>query len=320
MELLLNAAIAPSTSRTYDAGVKCYLQFCVATSTHPFPATERLILRFLASVRRRLSYKTIKVYLAGIQFESVLRGFHLRLHKFARVYYALRGIRRLQGNEFSRPPRNPITLRHLSQLLSYAKKNFRRPDDVMVSAAVLLAFFALLRSSEYTCADSTHFDPESTLRFQDIQFEKEFQFAQVRIAKSKTDPFRVGCEIKVWATGGKLCPVKALKRFIERHPFQQGPLFTFRDGSFLTRSRLASIIRAALSDVNLNTHSFRIGAASAAAAAGIPDSTIQVMGRWASNAYRVYLRTPDKTFRNAALAMCRNHPTVPIWNPQERAT
>ena len=81
---------------------------------------------------------------------------------------------------------------------------------------------------------------------------------------------------------------------------------------------MASILRSAISDVNLNTHSFRIGGASAAATAGIPDSTIQVMGRWASNAYRVYLRTPDATFRRAAYAMSRNHPVVPLWNPQER--
>ena len=318
VRLLLDAAIAPSSSRTYDTGVRSYLQFCAATSTQPFPATEDDLLRFIASVRRRLSYKTIKVYLAGVQYKSALMGLQLRLHRFSRLHYALRGIRRLQGSEFSRPPRSPITLDHLSQLLSSAKKNFHRPDDYMITAAVLVAFFALLRSSEYTCPETRHYDPECALCFQDVQFEGHFQFAQIRISKSKTDPFRLGCDIKVWRTGGRLCPVKALRRFIQHHPVRQGPLFTFRDGSYLTRTRLASIMRSVLHDVDLNTHSFRIGGASAAAAAGIPDSTIQVMGRWASNAYRVYLRTPDTTFRQAAYAMSQRHSVLPLWNPHER--
>ena len=100
VRLLLDAAIAPSSSRTYDTGVKSYLQFCAATSTQPFPATEDDLLRFIASVRRRLSYKTIKVYLAGVQYKSALMGLQLRLHTFSRLHYALRGIRRLQGSEF----------------------------------------------------------------------------------------------------------------------------------------------------------------------------------------------------------------------------
>ena len=103
----------------------------------------------------------------------------------------------------------------------------------MISAAVLVAFFALLRSSEYTCPNTNNYDPETTLRFQDVYFQKDFQFAQIMIPKSKTDPFRVGCQIKVWATGGELCPVNALRRFVKNHPFGLGPLFTFRDGTFL---------------------------------------------------------------------------------------
>ena len=232
----------------------------------------------------------------------------------------LRGIRRLQGQKFTRPLRSPITLDHLLQLRRYAKLHFSHPDDKMLIAAFLLAFFALLRASEYTCLESRHYDPDVTLRFDNIRFDEEGKFLQVRLEKSKTDPFRFGCELKVWATGGKLCAVRALKHFVKLHPFKQGPLFTFRDGSFLTRSRLESVVKAALPDVNLNTHSFRIGGASAAAAAGIPDSTIQVMGRWASNAYRTYLRTPDATFQRAARAMSQRLSAVPTWKPYDGAT
>ena len=39
-------------------------------------------------------------------------------------------------------------------------------------------------------------------------------------------------------------------------------------------------------------HNFQIGAASSAAAAGIPAYFIKILGRWESEAYHLYIRTP----------------------------
>ena len=43
----------------------------------------------------------------------------------------------------------------------------------------------------------------------------------------------------------------------------------------------------------INSHSFHIGGASAAASAGVADSTIQILGRWTNNAYHRYIRISD---------------------------
>jgi len=43
-----------------------------------------------------------------------------------------------------------------------------------------------------------------------------------------------------------------------------------------------------------NTHSFRIGGATSAAEADVSQATIQQLGRWRSQAYRCYIRPPQK--------------------------
>ena len=221
------------------------------------------------------------------------------------LFYLLRGIRRTQGSLYQRPRRQPITISQLAAIISFLERSpYHSQDRSMLRSAVTLAFFGLLRCSEYTSHSMTRFDPESTLCFQDIRLTTDHQVMHIYIKKSKTDPFRAGCTIRIGAVGTHLCPVEAMHQYTRHQSNRDGPLFVFVNGSLLTRLHIKNLLSQSLpAATNIDTHSFRIGGATAAASAGVPNSTIQILGRWSSDAYRRYLHLSDDLVQRANRGM-----------------
>ena len=54
---------------------------------------------------------------------------------------------------------------------------------------------------------------------------------------------------------------------------------------------------------NFSSHLFHIGPATVATRNGIPDHLIQALGRWASNAYQLYIRTPSEALASLSLQL-----------------
>ena len=104
----------------------------------------------------------------------------------------------------------------------------------------------------------------------------------VKIKASKTDPFRVGVILRLASINNHaLCPVRGMRFYLRFRSTIPGPLFIFDNGVYLSRAYLAAFLQISLPAVpNINTHSFRIGGASAALSAGASDALIRIMGRW----------------------------------------
>ena len=78
---------------------------------------------------------------------------------------------------------------------------------------------------------------------------------------------------------------------LRKHTSSLDPLFSFIDGTPISRQYFTHQLQTALAFCNLSlqsyhTHSFRIGAASTAASQVFTEIQIQNMGRWNSNAFR----------------------------------
>ena len=88
----------------------------------------------------------------------------------------------------------------------------------------------------------------------------------------------------------------------------EGPLFRFNDGWLLTRQWLVDAVQRALQASGLNQsryrgHSFRIGAATTAAARGMEDAIINTLGRWRSLAYLDYVKIPREQLASYSVVL-----------------
>ena len=92
-----------------------------------------------------------------------------------------------------------------------------------------------------------------------------------------------------------MCPVHAVHVYLGFRGKHPGPLFSLPGlipitKRLFTENLNASLAWAGATASNIHPHSFRIGAATNAAAMGIPDDQIQRMGRWKSSAFKRYIR------------------------------
>ena len=309
------ASLAKRTQQTYTAAWKSYSTFCVTNDLAVWPVTEVKIVDFVThAALRQLSHKTLTVYLAGLKYFSQIHGYQLEVGSMHILYHVMRGIRRTQGNTLTRAKRSPITVHHLHILLSYLNICYPNSDGKMLWCSFTMAFFGLLRSSEYTSPTSTTVT-NTTLLVQDVSISIDGSRMFINLRGSKTDPFRQGTVIRLCKIQSALCPVHAASQFRKLHPTQQGPFLQFQNGSFLTRDRIASILQSAFPrENNINTHSFRIGGASAAASMGVQDTVIQILGRWSSDCFRQYIRITDRDMCLYQQLMANGLDSHRIWD------
>ena len=301
--------IAASTRRTYRAGITPYLAFCQRYGINPLPASELTLRYFCAEMSHSVSHATIKVYLAGIHLFHIENNFPDPTKEAPLLHYLCTAIKRYTGeNSFKRKPITISLLHSLKTSLSH-RRQLRSHDRHLFWAAFTLAFYGFLRASEYTSSTPAQYNRYLHLLRKDIKIQKDRM--TVRIKGSKTDQCKTSTSLLISKTGTRTCPVTAMQVFLKHsHHHKSLPLFTFQDGTFLTRRKVSmmtkSLLSSKVSDIHLySSHSYRIGAATAASAAGIPDSLIQVLGRWHSSAYKSYIRTSPEVLCNATKLMAK---------------
>ena len=249
-----------------------------------------------------LTHATIKVYLSAVRNLHVTAGLHKELSSqlTPRLEMVMKGIKNDKALIAPRS-RLPITIDIMSMIRKILSLKPKDHDNIMLWAACALAFFGFLRCSEFTVPSQEEYCPTSHLSLQDIVVDSRTSptMIQVTIKQSKTDLFRIGCKLCLGKTGVDICPISAILPYLAIRGDKYGPLLILANGSYLTRHHFASLLsetlqKAGVDSSGYNTHSFRIGAATTAKENGISDVHIKMLGRWQSNAYQLYIKTPQE--------------------------
>lgn len=167
----------------------------------------------------------------------------------------------------------------------------------LMSAMCSLAFYAFLRVGEIStttgpCNNLIHITQLDRL----VDKQGNVKALQLSLCQYKQSvpgqPFVVYIYPK-----DICCPVQLILSYVSLRGHSPGPLFCWPDGKAISRTFFIAQLNAAFKFNNLDSslykgHSFCIGAASWAAAKGFSDSQICLLGRWKSNAFLRYIRTP----------------------------
>lgn len=284
--MLFRSALAPSTLAFYRRVWNDFALFLGSTKIHfiQVPFVDQDVLRFVAFLfNGGMSYSSILSYLSALTYWIRYKNWPLVTRSFV-VTQALRGVRALSvGAQRHKFPVTPDILRSLcNALLAMHLRDF---DSARLKAMFLLSYYAFLRVGEL--CGSHH-----ALLIHNVHIH--ISYILIHFPSYKFSAGRCP-SIFLPAQSSDLCPVKALSVYISLRGHVPGPLFLNFDGSPCTiaryRSDLARVVACAgLSSFGITPHSFRIGAATAAAAIGIPEETIQRMGRWSSRAFIRYIK------------------------------
>ena len=199
----------------------------------------------------------------------------------------------------------------------------KRIDSVMLQAALLTAWYFMMRASEY--CDSGGVKSDMVLRGVDVKLTKDGVAAEVgeaneitvQFRKTKADQEAFGSCKTMGATGQEfLCPVAAMEEYRKYVPGRfKGPeaeraLFRWGNGVALKRIEVQSILQKAAVAEGLPadrflSHSLRIGGASALFQVTADVELVKRMGRWTSSAVHRYLHDGGHVLKELSGKMAR---------------
>lgn len=303
---LLWHGLAEATRQNYETPRRSFFLFSALKGYRHrggecLPAKAVWLIEWIASLAGRVKVKTMKVYLSGLRSCHVDLGLPIVAFQDDRLERVIRGIKR-QFGEANRRERTPLTRDALVLILRCLQEPTY--ENITLRAAFTLAFAGFLRVGEFTYRakdlDLGHNFRSWFLTKSSVTISTDRSHMSVNLPASKTDPFRGGVEILIAATRDEACPVKAMRRLRRWDHLRpsSAPLFTAHAAlrSPFTREWVVERLRSLAATAGLGTgawngHSFRRGAATWAAERGLPEDSIQALGRWSSTAYRAYIET-----------------------------
>ncbi|XP_021364068.1 uncharacterized protein LOC110457221 [Mizuhopecten yessoensis] len=264
------------------------------------PVKHTIVALYVAHAHNlKFANSTIASHLSAIAYWHSLHGFADPTKSFL-VRKAIRGAASLAPTY---DIRLPITLPILERLCSAVPTILNNVvQQNLVVAVFAVAFYSLARIGELLGHCSLGTSPKKVVQLDDVTFEADgavLKRMHITYREFKHNISGKPHVIPVEAnTTSNTCPVTSLYNYIKMRGSSPGALFIDELGQPFPRARSESITRRCLVFCDLDVarykgHSFRIGGASYAAAKGFTDAQIRLLGRWKTDAFKRYIRSPS---------------------------
>ena len=286
--IALGNVIDRSTLSNYNSALNSYLNF-VKLHDLPVEPTPDTLSFYTVYMCHHVNPRSVNTYLSGItqQLET-----HFPAVKEARnstiVRRTLQGCMRMRGSATSH--KRALTVDDLQLVVNHYSHSPTH-DDLLFLAMILTGFFGLLRLGELTFPDDTTLQnwKKVTRRHTMHICSDRYEFL---LQGHKADRFFEGNKIIIPALRFHHKPLLHFQRYIASrdtiHPVAS-PLWLTEAGTVPTRSFFINRLRLFFKN-DVAGHSMRAGGATSLAEHGVSPSIIQASGRWASDAFLVYIR------------------------------
>ncbi|KAF5368148.1 hypothetical protein D9615_010187 [Tricholomella constricta] len=302
---LLLESLSESTRQSYGAGLLRFTQFCDrlrVSENLRMPASDALLSAFIADASSSCSGACVRNWLSGLRAWHIIH--RAEWHGRDPWVLSLQKTADKFGIPFKRPPRNPITARHLLCLRN--DLDLDSPFGAAVWAAALVAFWGCRGLGEIlppstSFSPSRHVSSSSNFKSSFVNGSKVITF---HIPHTKTSPTGIQCILT--ATNNIFCPISALDKHLRlNHPSSSSHLFAFRteiSSTPLIKSLFLSTTSKIFLAHSLDPvfgHSYRIGGVIELLASGVPPEVIMKLGGWSSLCFLLYWRRLDFLVPNA---------------------
>lgn len=279
-----------STVAKYNSGMRRFIKFCEEHSLRLYPSEENLC-HFISVISREVAPDTVGKYLTGISY-SMRKDFPMivETRMSDRVKDSLRGCQKL----FSKPTiqANAFTFHDLKTAAAFYNTTF---DDKLFNLILALGFSALHRLGELTVPDSKAFkNDRKSIRRSSLVLSLCGSVACYNLPYHKGDPKFKGTPVSIVSRkNDDTCPILTIIKYtLQRDKrFPINPFWLVKEnGCQPSRSWFMERLQRIFGSTR-SGHSLRAGGATAYAQNGMDMDTIQSIGRWSSEAFRIYIRT-----------------------------
>ena len=275
-----------NTLRAYQSDYNDFSLFCKKNGFQAMPTEPKILALYITHLSAFSKYSTLKRRLASISIIHKTRGHYIDT-KHPVIMENLMGIKRKIGsNQKGKKPLLINDLKVLIQAIHQSKEKDKR--KIRDKALILIGFSGGFRRSELV-----------DIEYEDIEFVPEG--VKIFVKKSKTDQFGEGITKAIpYFDNENFCPVKSLKKWVEKIEFKEGKIFNISDKS------VALIIKKYANHAGLDGHkyaghSLRSGFATSTAESGAEERNIMAMtGHKSTEMVRRYIKEAN-LFKNNAL-------------------